>query len=349
MPTFARSFATHVLQEWDAKNPGNAVRALFGHWCLPGIAASGKLGLRLGLRSGYLNFYIKGQSIARLSIARNGPRLSIHKAYVTPRRRKTEADGTPPTQDYQTYDARALADPDTAGLIPGWIETAKTYASAEKCFVDDLIAANPGVIDLEMGLPASNLEGSERVAPRMDLVLAQRKGDEPLSIGFWEAKCANNSELRASGNKAAKVVEQIAKYARWMAQGDRMAEVQDAYRSAACTLLEMNRLFREREGNPECVGIWQALAELETPGVMVQPGIVIGNYWPEGYQQTVASGRMAQCAASFARNGHRDKLRVTGIRVFEVGPDHHGPVLPFLAGAAPENAAQRAQIEGTLK
>ena len=347
MPTFARSFDTQTLHEWDTRNPANAVRALFGHWCLPGIEASGKRGLRLGLRNGYLNFYTKGQSVAKLSITRNGPKLSIHKAYVTPRRQGSEAEGTPPARDYQDYDARALADPDTAGLIPGWIENAMTYASAEKCFVDELIAANPGVIDLEMGLPASDLEGSERVAPRMDLVLAQREGGEPLSIGFWEAKCANNSELRASGSNAAKVVEQIAKYVRWMEQGDRVAEVQDAYRSTACTLLEMNRVFRERENNPECVGIWQALAELEAPGVAVQPGIVIGNYWPEGYQPTAASGRMAQCAASFALNGHRDKLRIAGIRVFEVGPDHHGPVLPFLGGAAPENAALRAQIEGT--
>lgn len=333
MPSFARSFAVDVLTEWDAKNPGNAVRTLFDHWSLPGEKAAGKALLRLGLRDGYLNFYIRGQSVAKLGCGRSGPKLSVHQAYATGRRKNGAGDGTPAAQGYQDYDSMALADPATSALIAGWIDTADSYASAEKCFVDELIAANPGVIDLEMGLPASDLPDSERVAPRMDLVVAQHEGGEPLSICFWEAKCANNPELRASEDNAPKVLEQVAKYVRWMAEGDRIAQVQQAYRTTAATLMELYRLFREGGTEPESVGIWQALAQQESPAVIVQPGIVIGNYWPEGYTASIASGRMAQCAASFARNGHRDKLERASIRVHEVGPDHDGPELPFLSGA----------------
>lgn len=117
-----------------------------------------------------------------------------------------------------------------------------------------------------------------------------------------------------------------------MEEGDRIVQVQHAYRTTAIKLLDLHRLFHEGDrSNLDSVGIWQGLAELDAPTVIVQPGIVIGNYWPEGYTESVASGRMAQCAASFARNGHRDKLQRAGIRVHEVGPDHGGLSLPFLS------------------
>lgn len=41
MPSFARSFAIDVLAERDVKNPGNAVRTLFDHRCLPGEKVEG--------------------------------------------------------------------------------------------------------------------------------------------------------------------------------------------------------------------------------------------------------------------------------------------------------------------
>ncbi|MDO5758513.1 MAG: hypothetical protein Q4P24_13655 [Rhodobacterales bacterium] len=331
MPTFARSFAVDALAEWDANSPANAVRTLFDRWSLPGEASDRKAVLRLGVRDGYLNFYIKGQSVAKLSIGRSGPKVLVHKAYTSRRRKERNGNGAPPVQNYQSYDAKALADPATGSLVADWIETAETYASAEKRFVDDLIAANPGVIDLEMGLPASDLPSMERVAPRMDLVVAQRMNGELLSIAFWEAKCADNRELRASGDAAPRVLEQLGKYVRWMEESGRVAQVRQAYRNTGTDLLGLHRVFRKSGGSdPECVAIWKALAELDTPAVIAQPGIVVGNYWPDGSSEGVASSRMAQAVANFAKNKHRLKLDQAGIRVHEVGPDHNGPVLPCL-------------------
>lgn len=342
MPVFARSFDTDALAGWNANKSGNAVHLLFDRWALPGEKATSETPLRLGLRDGYLNFYVKGQSVAKLFRGRGGPKLSVHKAYVAGRRRQ-RGDGAPPMQGYQDYDASALADPATAALVAGWIETAETYASTEKRFVDDLIAANPGVIDLEMGLPASDLPGGERVAPRMDIVIAQLANGGVPSIAFWEAKCANNSELRARGEyerrqdgsfTGPRVLEQVGKYVRWMAESDRIAQVRQAYRNTADKLLEFHNLFRGNDsGQPECIRIWRTLAKAEAPAVIVQPGIVIGNYWPEGYAELIASSRMAQCAASFAKNRHGEKLERNGICVHEVGPDHKGPALPLLSAA----------------
>ncbi len=332
MPVFARSFAMEALAGWDADKSGNTVRLLFDRWALPGQKATNEAPLRLGLREGYVNFYIKGQSVAKLSCGRDGPRLSVHNAYVAGHARGSERDGA--LQSYEDYNAKALADPATATLVAGWIETAVTYASAEKRFVDDLVAANPGIIDLEMGLPASDLPGSERVAPRMDLVIVQVADGAAPSIAFWEAKCANNGELRAREDNEPKVLGQVDRYVRWMAENGRVAQVQEAYRNTAASLIEFYRLFCRTEDNvPECVSLWQVLAGTEAPAIIVQPGIVIGNYWPEGYTEGIASGRMAQCAASFARNGHREKLEGNRIHVHEVGPDHKGAALPLLSTA----------------
>lgn len=95
MPVFARSFAVDALAEWDADNAGNPVRSLFDRWSLPGRRATSAAPLRLGLRDGYLNFYVKGQSVAKLSCGRDGPKLSVHEAYVAGRRRSGERDGAP--------------------------------------------------------------------------------------------------------------------------------------------------------------------------------------------------------------------------------------------------------------
>ncbi len=336
MPVFARSFPLTDLAKWDIQHPGNVVRSLFSRWAFSGVMATSAAPLRLGLRDGYVNFYVNGQSVAKLSCGRDGPKLSVHQAYVSGRRRSFPRDGAALEQNYVPFDAKALADPATATLINGWIETADSYASAEKRFVDDLASANPGIIDLEMGLPASDTPGSARVAPRMDIVIAQII-DGTSSIAFWEAKCANNPELRSSkeyeihedGFSGPKVLNQVRKYVDWMADGSRIQQVTEAYRTTAAILLEFHGLFGAGTNDRlDCISIWKALAEAKDPPIVVQPGVVVGNYWPEGYHEQIASGRMRQAAESFARNGHREKLQRNGITVFEANAI--GALLPHL-------------------
>jgi hypothetical protein len=330
---FARSFAVGDLAAWSARNPGNAIQALFDLWCLPGeVSLADGPSLRLGLRDRYLNFYANGQSVGKLSFSGRLPKLAVHQAYLHGGRRDRTDTTEAVEGEYKAFDAGALATAATASLVSGWIETAKTYASAEKCFVDELIAANAGVIDLEMGLPANELENGKRAAPRMDLVIAQQYEDEQLSIAFWEAKCANNTELRAKAPRPPHVLKQIDTYIQWMGHEGRVAQVGQAYRTAASTLVELHQAFRNSSSSvPECVGIWRKLADLEQPEVTVRPGIVVGNYWPTSYQAQIASGRMRQSAESFARNNHRACIEDAGISLHEVGPDHGELRLPYLA------------------
>lgn len=116
-------------------------------------------------------------------------------------------------------------------------------------------------------------------------------------------------------------------------EGDgRIAQVSGAYENTAKTLIGLHDEFRRGEDpTAECVSIWQTLSETTEPTIVVQPGIVIGNYWPEGDPKPEAKdGEMAQCADTFARNGHREELERNGVRIHEVGPDHEGSTLPLL-------------------
>ncbi|WP_299823145.1 hypothetical protein [uncultured Jannaschia sp.] len=342
MPTFERAFKTTDLSRWDAGNPGNAVRALFEKWALPGQDWTKDRPLRLAVRDGYLNFYFKGQSVAKLSIGQGGPKLEVHKAYVTGRRRGMARHEAAPSQPYHRVDAKRLADHATIELVESWIETAETYASAEKRFVDDLVAANPGTLDLEMGLPANEDASGCRVAPRMDLVVAQVNGKATPSIEFWEAKCADNGELRASkpyeecedgSFVGPKVLNQVSKYVSWMQGPNRIQEVSSAYTETAKALLDLHRLFHgDTDRHAECLSVWRTLAGSDAPVIIVQPGVVIGNYWPGGHHVADAHAtRMERNAATFTENGHRKELKRNGVCVYEVGPDHGGPLLPVLA------------------
>lgn len=340
MPAFARSFDVERVAAWSRVNPGNAVRALFDRWALPGEPAGEGL-LRLGLRNGYLNFYAKGQSVARLSLGRAGPRLDVHRAY---------AEG-PAREGYARFEAAALAT--IAPEVSRWTETALTYASAEKRFVDDLVAVNPGVIDLEMGLPA--YEGDDdRAAPRMDLVVAQPGPGAAASLAFWEAKCSTNGELRSSlpyqrliadsfredCYSGPAILNQIDKYVHWMGKGQRADDVRAAYRATARTLLKLHETFAANDGGePACVGIWKILAA-QPAAIVVRPGVVIGNYCPhaEAGGDAVDHDRYARPARSFVENGHRAKLEQRGIRVHEVWRNERTelvlPVLPVADAAA---------------
>jgi hypothetical protein len=174
---------------------------------------------------------------------------------------------------------------DSAGVataqIDRWIEVAASYAGAEKAFVDDLVAANPGTIDLEMGLPANT---GERTAPRMDLVVAQSGG----AIAFWEAKCGDNAELRARADyredehgkylAGIHVIHQLRKYVSWMdvPNCDRRAEVAAAYRRTAAILLAL----ADRFGVPgeAARAAWRELKVNTAAQVILPPGVVVGNY-----------------------------------------------------------------------
>ena len=232
---------------------------LFSLWRPSGVPSTGNFGLRLAIRNGYLNLYQFGQSMARLSFDRRcQPVVSLHPKYVLCRSKGEPAGDLSSAYVRISGDAisgRQSGLPERyAGheMLTKWITTARSYAGDEKKFVDRLVGANSNVIDLEMALPA--LPG-KRSAPRMDIV-ALEESDGKTRIVFWEAKCMDNSELRARAEpgpgSGAKIFEQLATYEGWVSDPQRSLSVQQAYVSTAKALVELH-------------GIAQSLHDVELP------------------------------------------------------------------------------------
>ncbi len=326
MDAFIRRFPVEIL---GTQRHSSGVAALFERWVLPGESA-GAHGLRLAIRNGYLNFYVKGQSVGELRMLGEWPRLKLHRKYL-----ELAENGSLEARDleqkYAKVDAETLSrtGPD---VVDAWVRTAETYAGDEKRFVDHLIAVTPGTIDMEMALPADD-DADERSAPRMDLVVAQ--GQE---IAFWEAKCAVNGELRArapyceasdgSYVEGPHVLWQLRRYERWVGRPHRLEQVRDAYVATAQQLLALAEIFGKRA---PAIDAWRTLAGAgKGASVILPPGIIIADYCP------VRAGGLARAeAAAYAAKirsfpEHEARLVAHGATVTRVNQKPDRAVLPHL-------------------
>lgn len=322
MTKFRRAFhSSSLARQLDA---APILRALLAQWQLPGPdAAPTRHGLRLAVRAGYLNFYAKGQSVAKVSLPRGDVRLEVHHKYL----------GAPNAgKDYIAYSG------DTLNALPGaaldaWVGQALTCSSEEKRFVDDLVTANPGTIDLEMGLPGDPraMRDGRKTAPRMDLVLLQSDGDA-IRIAFWEAKCGDNGEIRATLNgPLPHVCAQLAQYSRWLHLPGRGAEVIAAYSETARILLDLAEIADKAPC--QASDLWRRAAG--TPLTMAtRPGVVIGNYCAYHADRRNGASRsemLVRRHATFHANGHHTRLMGEGIEVAEYAAVPDAP-LPILGG-----------------
>ena len=117
-------------------------------------------------------------------------------------------------------------------MLARWTESAGQYQGVEKAHVEKAVTAMPGVIDLEMGLPAYE---EQKTALRMDLVALERD-NSALNIVFWEVKMIGDGRLRARGEP--EVFRQIKAYEDYLACWERRQRVIEAYRRTC-------RLFRD--------------------------------------------------------------------------------------------------------
>ena len=271
---------------------------LFRSWAPAGSGARPGVThpLRFAIRKGYANFYVSGQSVAKLSVGSKATSVSVHDKYLQAEIEKRKLLG----QTYSRFDT-AL----TPSSVPDWMATAATYKGAEKDFVERLVAANPNVIDMEMALPA--LPG-ERSAVRMDLVAL-----EPCAIGwqlvFWEAKMASNSEARAKGEP--KVIGQRDAYRSWLdhAAQDNKKLVIDAYTAVCRDLVSIHERIAQSPVGHGLPPLGQGIREVAA-----------------GAQLTLDRDIrliIADNSASFEGNGHRQKLVEQGIFV-QVIPENGG-------------------------
>jgi len=187
MSEFARTLKNIKALESAAESWPQWWKDLLSLWRPSGVD-SGDYGLRLAIRNNYMNFYRRGQSVARVVINSKGvPTASIHFKYLF-----KNAD-VPKGQDYIKLQGEyillgAESRKQYEGIddLKKWISVINGdhidagYSGDEKKFVDLLVSANPGVIDLEVGIPAW---GDQKSAPRMDLVII--KG---VVLFFWKLK-----------------------------------------------------------------------------------------------------------------------------------------------------------------
>lgn len=334
MEEFGRTFRSSVLAEHVRANPAAVVARLFRYWALPGERGATN-SLRVAIRNGYVNLYVGGQSVARIAASQRRLSLTLHRKYHSGLEAGTE-EARRCDQARVTLSDADLRSPETALSVERWITTARGYCGAEKLFVDDLIASNPEVVDLEMALPASealrNKKGGKFV-PRMDVVTLVTQSGPPC-LNFWEAKCAANSELRAneeidfSAETGARVAGQLRKYER--ALEGREQQVCKAFQNAGQVLCDLAETFGKDPTSP-AVQAWSRLREQE-PRLVRRPGIVVGNYTPG--VRPGENDRHAQRVPSFAR--HRERLAAHFTVVEVLGCDDPNAVLPPLL---PGNAA----------
>jgi hypothetical protein len=157
--------------------------------------------LLLAVRSGYLNAYVKGQSVFKIAFENSGdgddqPRLAIHYKYLI----KPELAKKDP---YVVFDGKKFAiDPseivhtvfESKLTLPQLIKTAARFSGAEKAGVHKIAQNEPKVIDLEVAFTATG-ESESPSAPRMDIAVLVPNKRGGASLVFCEAKCFDNKEL----------------------------------------------------------------------------------------------------------------------------------------------------------
>lgn len=185
----------------------------------------GSTGLRLAVRDGYLNFYHQGQAIAKVVTNKSGELCSEqHIKYVF-----ESASSQKYTKLIGNYNC--IINPEnneeSAHYLGGetldlWIKRSRKHKGEEKTFVEQIVAANNNVIDMEMGLPESGY--------RIDLVTIEE--DQGLAkLVLWEAKLTSDGRCRTNGVKP-EVVEQLCRYRYFLSDPKRQPEIINAYITA---------------------------------------------------------------------------------------------------------------------
>lgn len=246
---------------------------LLQSWAPSGSPLNGQRQLRLAIRDGYLNFYHRGQSVARVSLDGLGhPRLEVHHKYVF-----DDASG----QAYMTLSDRDVryksgnnSKAPYQGLrtIAEWTKRADSYSGYEKAGVECVVAANPNVIDLEMGIPwwpeqaedAGTPERDGKYAPRMDMIALENGSNGHVNVVFWEAKTLRDSRLRSKTNP--EVIRQLALYHAYLNRPVYRDAVAKAY-SETCKLLEtFHKMATELPGESELPPLGDLVSRIASGG-----------------------------------------------------------------------------------
>lgn len=268
--------ALHGLTEQPGQNWWKDLLTL---WEPSGSAAGGD-GLRLAIRNNYLNFYSRGQSVARVGFT------PTCEAYVDTHVKYAFGPGET-IQDYARLSGTTIFHPKTGEQLSykghttlhEWIEQTANHAGEEKRCVDELVGSNPSIIDLEMGLPAA---GERKTAQRMDCV-ALELGPDAIHIVFWEAKMIDDDRLRSRSKP--EVVNQVQIYRDYLTDPDQALNVEASYRNVCRLLRELRAMGASLGKELKLDPLILEAAEEGTPlKVDLEPRLVIfgGKYLKKG-------------------------------------------------------------------
>lgn len=244
------------LKRLTDKHGSNWWKDLLSLWHPSGSSIpDGQTGLRLAVRNNYLNFYLRGQSVARVGFDRQcEPYAETHIKYAV------ESDDDlgnllcSSKRGLQEYvrltddgvirrNGKAFGSYQGSSTLQHWITRAAKYnirkkGISEKASVDSAVGSNSNVIDLEMALPAW---GGSASALRIDLVSLEQK-NKRIKLVFWEAKSAHDSRLVSTGEP--KVIKQFEKYKTYLSQREHRISVAHAYAEVCGLLIELHEMAR---------------------------------------------------------------------------------------------------------
>lgn len=284
-------------------------------WRPSGVPAD-KYGLRLAIRDGYLNFYRRGQSIAKVEFDRQGvPKAAIHIKYVDDGHGPHDQEYVGIRGDWIHRKGKDTTPYGGIQQLKAWIEVVdKNYAGVEKNFVDELVAANPNVIDLEMGLPAWKVP---KTAPRIDLVEIVPTSAGP-SVVFWEAKLTSDGRMRSSKevvkDQNPEVLEQLADYREFLGSEERVQLVVRAYENTAILIKKLRVMADQFAGEVQPLGlVITEVANGRHLQVDCTPRLVVlHDAKPEGWAVHEAKLRSANVAMQMVDMGGTRKLALPG-------------------------------------
>lgn len=272
---------------------------LLRHW-RPAGESAGNDGLRLAIRDNYLNFYRKGQSVARVHFGKDGlPCASVHLEYLGVKK-------PPKGKEYarlqgDVFVSRVLAESISfhAGhTITDIIKEAESHAGTEKHFVDIALDDNPAAVDLEIGLPKPpGLKGAQRI----DLAILEKRPDSnQIELVFWEAKTIDDPRLKSSDPKP-EVICQLRTYEKILSEGlDNFAR---QYKETCALLVELSKMAGHCDNNVKLSELVTAVARGETIlTIDAKPRLVIF----EG--QAIAKGEKVTVKRVAAWDQHQRKL-----------------------------------------
>ena len=208
----------------------------------------------VAIRDNRVNVYYCGCSLAEVWMESGAVVGQTHYKYLL------RPSANSPYVRFEDGKYRPLGDaPGMFAESPAEVDALKRasrpFAGEEKTGVQDIIKANPNILDAEIAFGMRSTLEPGPSAPRIDFAALQTS-EAGLRVVFYEAKRFANAELRAKADGTPKVVHQMQTYEDLLKAN--RATIEKSYRRVCCNL---RRLDGIPDRHPERHEMLQSMAE----------------------------------------------------------------------------------------